>query len=222
MNHNETSVELKQHSENSGLAERSPGIMLQQARNAAGLTQAEVARSLCLAINVIAALERDDYSSLPGMSYTRGYIRAYANLLNQSPDLVMASFDRQVGNDPLMPAIKTPLYISQKENIEKEGFARGTTYLLILGLIVLVFLWWHEHRARGQKEIATAISQNAIVANAADLSKRKIQMPDPTVHGPGFGTVTTNAANAENSNSWMPQDPVVILKQPGSSDVSTQ
>lgn len=209
------SVELKQHSDNSGVAARTAGVMLKQARNAAGLTQAEVARSLCLTVNVIAALERDDYNSLPGVSYVRGYLRAYANFLNQSPDLILESFEQHAGNAMSLPPIKSPAEFAKKENLEKDGVTHGMTYLLILGLIVLVFLWWHEHRSKGEKEIATAISESTNIPNVnkpVELAA-KIQMPDPTKQGPGFGGTSTH----NNGPNWLPQDPVVILKQPGES-----
>ena len=59
----------------------SPGIRLQTRRLKNEWSIEDVAADLNLRIEVIAALEADDYSKLPERTYVRGYLRAYARLL---------------------------------------------------------------------------------------------------------------------------------------------
>ena len=60
---------------------RGPGAQLAAKRQESGLTIEQVAQQLNLASRQIAALEADNYSALPGIVITRGFIRAYAKLL---------------------------------------------------------------------------------------------------------------------------------------------
>ena len=55
-----------------------PGSQLQQARKDLQLAPEDVAQILHLSVKHINALERDDYKSLPGPTYVRGYLRSYA------------------------------------------------------------------------------------------------------------------------------------------------
>ena len=70
-----------------------PGQRLQQARSEAGLSIEEVAARLCLRHSVIVDLEADDYSSISGMVFARGYLRAYSKLLGVDPDEIIEAFN---------------------------------------------------------------------------------------------------------------------------------
>jgi cytoskeleton protein RodZ len=60
---------------------KSPGGRLQRLRLKNEWSIADVAADLNLRVEVIAALEADDYSNLPERTYIRGYLRAYARVL---------------------------------------------------------------------------------------------------------------------------------------------
>ena len=68
---------------------KSPGIRLQTRRLKNEWSIEDVAADLNLRIEVIAALEADDYSKLPERTYVRGYLRAYARLLGIHEDEVL-------------------------------------------------------------------------------------------------------------------------------------
>ncbi len=66
------------------------GKKLAAAREGWGLSVQEVADNLNLGVNIIEAVEADEYDKLPGSTFARGYIRAYANLLRLDPDELIA------------------------------------------------------------------------------------------------------------------------------------
>ena len=66
------------------------GQKLAAARESWGISVQEVAENLNLSVSIIEAVEADDYDKLPGSTFTRGYIRAYANLLRLNPDELIA------------------------------------------------------------------------------------------------------------------------------------
>ncbi|MDN5850943.1 MAG: DUF4115 domain-containing protein [Nitrococcus sp.] len=73
---------------------RGPGLSLRQAREHCRLSVASIAGTLHLEQRVVEALEADDYSELPPLTYVRGYLSAYARLVNLPVADVLQSFDR--------------------------------------------------------------------------------------------------------------------------------
>lgn len=67
-----------------------PGTQLKLAREAAGLSLDQVAQQLKLAPRQVKALEDENFDVLPGRTFTRGFLRNYARLLNLDPDLLVA------------------------------------------------------------------------------------------------------------------------------------
>jgi cytoskeleton protein RodZ len=69
-----------------------PGLTLKEAREAIGVTEREVADALNLPLTTIEAIEANDAESLPNAVFARGYVRAYAKLLELDPDPLVAEF----------------------------------------------------------------------------------------------------------------------------------
>ena len=70
-------------------SQKSPGLRLQKLRAKNEWTVEDVAVDLNLRKEVIIALEADDYSKLPERTYVRGYLRAYARLLDIQEEEVL-------------------------------------------------------------------------------------------------------------------------------------
>ena len=73
-------------------AAEGPGESLRAARQAMEISCREVAEALNLPILTVEAIEANDYERLPGAVFTRGYIRAYARLLELDSDPVVARY----------------------------------------------------------------------------------------------------------------------------------
>lgn len=73
------------------------GSVLQQARESLGMTQREVGEILHVSQSIVDAVERGDKNRLPAFVYTRGYVRAYARLLELDADGLVAVLALQYG-----------------------------------------------------------------------------------------------------------------------------
>ena len=73
-------------------ATASPGAQLARARDERGVSQREIADALNLPIHVVDAIEAGDKNRLPAHVFTRGYVRAYAKLLELDPDPLVTAF----------------------------------------------------------------------------------------------------------------------------------
>lgn len=60
---------------------QNPGETLRQAREQKGLSLSQVAGQLNLTENSLRQLENGAFDKLPGHTFSRGYIRAYAKLM---------------------------------------------------------------------------------------------------------------------------------------------
>ena len=84
-----------------------PGQRLRSGREAAGLTQAEIANRMHLSVSYIRALEADDYDRLPKAAFVRGYIKNYAKLVNLPGD-ELANLYQQMADEARPPPVSSP------------------------------------------------------------------------------------------------------------------
>lgn len=123
---------------------RGPGETLRAEREALGVTVREVADTLNLSMQVVQALESDDYKRLPGAVFARGYIRAYARLLDLDPEPLLALYPGQTnGGDASHPVVHEQ---GIAEWIRRRpGLVLTTLALLVVALLAgLAALIWPE------------------------------------------------------------------------------
>ncbi len=127
---------------------RGPGERLRAARTAAGLTLQAVADDLHLGIDVLEALERDDYAQIPGRVFVRGYLRKYARLVDLPVDQLLATFDAQVSAEQAgTPAMHTVVSARQIRSQARSSHSavRAVTWVVVLGLAALLLTWWQGY-----------------------------------------------------------------------------
>lgn len=132
-----------------------PGGRLRAARRAMNVEVREVADALNLPTASIEAIERNDYAELPNIVFARGYVRAYAKLVELDPEPVVAAFQAaakptsepqpSVTVNPIPEAQGLGLRLAQWRS-SMEHYARSNPQvflgLLGLGTIALILLLW--------------------------------------------------------------------------------
>ncbi|HWV12473.1 MAG TPA: helix-turn-helix transcriptional regulator, partial [Sphingobium sp.] len=78
-----------------------PGAKLRAAREAQGLSMQDVATRTRIAQRQLEAIERDDYSALPGIPYAVGFARAYARAVDLDEVAIAADVRHAVHNSEL-------------------------------------------------------------------------------------------------------------------------
>jgi len=68
------------------------GTRLRQAREARGVSLREIATTTKISVAALEALERDDYSRLPGGIFSRAFVRAYALAVGLDPEATVTEF----------------------------------------------------------------------------------------------------------------------------------
>jgi cytoskeleton protein RodZ len=84
----------------------SPGAQLAAAREARGLSVADIAQQLKLSPSQVEALETDDYRRLPSPVFVRGFIRNYARLVKLDAATLLAHMEQELPRAaPVSPAM---------------------------------------------------------------------------------------------------------------------
>jgi len=159
-----------------GLGER-----LVAAREAKGLTLEVVANKLRLSAATLQALESNRYEDLPEPIFVRGYLRAYARLLEMDQKVLVAEYNRLV--DTLGPVL-TPTTRVRRQTRAREQYIRGTIALFVVAMLLLLGSWWYsrlKHDIPAQSR--TASSEAEQPASPASVSPPS-QIDSPNL-GPG-------------------------------------
>lgn len=121
-----------------------PGQLLHDERVRVGFTAEEVATHLRLSRTTLGFLEAGRFDRLPGDTFARGYVRAYARLLKLDPNRLVQDYDRYVGVEKRE---------SRVASIDKVAPKRGarvimtlTTVLIIVVMVALGLWWWNVSR----------------------------------------------------------------------------
>jgi cytoskeleton protein RodZ len=118
-----------------------PGETLQAARQAMEISCREVAEALNLPIRTVEAIEANDYEQLPGAVFTRGYIRAYARLLELDSDPVVARYTAgDTDTQTLETEVAQPLQGLVREHPQWVVAAAGLAALAVV-IALSVWLW---------------------------------------------------------------------------------
>lgn len=142
-----------------------PGETLRQARESNGWSLAEVALKLNLTVTSLSNLEAGAFDKLPGHTFARGYIRAYAKLLGMDQTVLVQQFDQSTGTD------------SQGSNVHalgriEEPVRVSHTILRIVSLLLLVavigggFVWWQDQTSLRSKDLTTLAPEHVEVEGA--------------------------------------------------------
>src|SRR5450631_1357557 len=121
-------------------AQLGPGAQLRAAREAAGMSIDDVAQQLKLAPRQVKALEDENFAELPGRTFSRGFLRNYARLLNlDANDLVTHLPDSAHApalGSPELHSTGTLMAELPSANSSKAGFGRWLIPLVLVACIV--------------------------------------------------------------------------------------
>lgn len=119
------------------------GGRLRQARQERGLSLHDVARVTRLSISVLRAIERNDFASLPGGIYRKGYLRSLAREVGLDPEQIAADYDEEFA------PVATPVVVSRKAGREHQWVTQLTpssrrsvvTLAISIALAIGWFAW---------------------------------------------------------------------------------
>ena len=142
-----------------------PGETLRQARESNGWSLAEVALKLNLTTTSLGNLEAGAFDKLPGHTFARGYIRAYAKLLGIDQAILVQEFDQFTGTDSQgsnvhgLGRIEEPVRVS-------HTILRIVSLLLLIAVIGGGFVWWQDQASQRTKDLTSNAMEHVEVESA--------------------------------------------------------
>ncbi len=138
-------VETVVESTSTGVEEASPGAemvvmptvgeRLRQAREARGMSAADVAQVLKLSLRQVEALENGDWAKLPGATFIRGFVRNYARAVQLPSEPLLAELQAP---PPELPRLDRPRGTTAV--LPEPGRAQKRDYAAVLAGVVVVVL----------------------------------------------------------------------------------
>ncbi|MDV6315758.1 RodZ domain-containing protein [Idiomarina sp. HP20-50] len=121
---------------------KGPGEILKDAREAKGLTQREVADQLRLRKQIIELLEADDYATFSTPTFIKGYLRAYAKLLDLDDTELFEAYRAKGFQE--VESSQMQSFSRRTKHQENDNRLMLITYVVIIIVIALVIWWWQE------------------------------------------------------------------------------
>jgi cytoskeletal protein RodZ len=147
------------------------GTQLKQARENRGISLRQVATSTKISVVALEALERGDFSRLPGGIFSRAFVRSYATEVGLNPDEVVAQFLVELGaavpaeDDTPRPDV-TDDDRAFLERQRKAGMALRIGLAVLALLIVASVIAWQMTRGDAPQTPQTEAAPQAAPATS--------------------------------------------------------
>ncbi len=167
-----------------------PGETLRSAREQKNWTLAAVAQQLNLSERSLAQIEAGDFSQLPGHTFARGYVRAYAKLLGLDQNRLVQEFDLHTGTDASGASVNSLGHIDEPVRLS-HNIVRFFTFALVLIVAGAAFYWWQDQRSReASGPSLTALERIEVEAADGTTEIHLLDRADEPVEVPDEATVS--------------------------------
>ena len=178
-----------------------PGETLRQARESNGWSLAEVALKLNLTVNSLSNLEAGAFDKLPGHTFARGYIRAYAKLLGMDQTVLVQQFDQSTGTDSQGSNVHSLGRIEEPVRVS-HTILRIVSLLLLIAVIGGGFVWWQDQTSLRTKDLIS-LSPEHVEVEGADGTTQIHPLDEPedqaVAEGQAEGATALALPQAETS-----------------------
>lgn len=154
-----------------------PGETLRQARESNGWSLSEVALKLNLTVTSLSNLEAGAFDKLPGHTFARGYIRAYAKLLGMDQAVLVQQFDQSTGTDSHGSSVHSLGRIEEPVRVS-HTILRIVSLLLLIAVIGGGFVWWQDQTSLRTKDII-GLSPEHVEVEGADGTTQIHPLDEP-------------------------------------------
>jgi cytoskeleton protein RodZ len=182
-----------------------PGETLRQARESRNWSLPDVATRLNLTVTSLSHVEAGEFDKLPGNTFARGYIRAYAKLLDLDQAALVNQFDQTTGTDGKGSAVHALGRIEEPVRLS-HNILRIVSLLLLVVLVGGGFVWWQDQTSSRGKDQGGLALEHVEVESAdgttqihpldepEEAPKPVQQAPLPLNTAPSAETATAPAA----------------------------
>jgi cytoskeleton protein RodZ len=166
-----------------------PGETLRQARENKNWSLPDVAQRLNLTVTSLSNLEAGHFDKLPGHTFARGYVRAYAKVLELDQTALVTQFDQYTGTDSAGSSVHALGRIEEPVRLS-HNILRIVSLLLLVVLVGGGFFWWQDQTSLRGKD--SGLSLEHVEVESADGTTQIHPLDEPEDQA---------VAEAQNSDS---------------------
>ena len=188
-----------------------PGEMLRNAREKAGLSQQKMADKIFLKLKNIKDIENDHLDDTMSATFAKGYVRMYAKQLGLDENVVLAEFNRI--HTTTKPPAKLQSFSKRVAKQAHDDRWMMVTWVILFLLLAAFVTWWYQQSDIGSvlDNDTTEETQNTVVmpsqqrnmpevaANAPTEPESSCTEPAISTESASFDTVNQPAAAQANS-----------------------
>lgn len=170
------------------------GGRLRAAREAAGLTLADMAGQTKIPIRMLTLIEAGDYAALPAKAYATGFSRTYARALGLDEGEILAEVRREMGHaDPAESRLTPTFEPGDPARVPTARFAWLAAVAALAVLVAGMVLW--------RSYYAPAVTLPSLLPAPSPMSEQPaslvVPLPVPSMQVPeALGTVPAVAGTA--------------------------
>lgn len=158
------------------------GAILQDARLAKKLSLEQAETATKIRLKFLTAIEADDYTPLPSLSYAKGFVKNYSEYLGLDSDMVLAFFRRQTAE--VTRSSLLPKGVSEPLNKSTFQLTPAKFLAVILGGLLIIFLGYFglQYRKLNQAPSVTVDApKNQMVVKERRVDVLGKTHPDATI-----------------------------------------
>lgn len=176
------------------------GEVLRATREKKHLSIEDVSCTLRIPVPYLLALESEDYTRLPGSTYIKGYLRAYARLLGISSDEVIEKYQAAQADQPCSDLSFNPVLkrveIHSPLLSSKQGSVPLAPVVVLVMSVVLVFSYFYW-----QSGDSTAVGQLDLQKVSVESANGDLIVEDLS---PVVASAKTSAVDAAQQIKYSP------------------
>lgn len=153
-----------------------PGETLRQGREAKNWSLPDVAQRLNLTVTSLSNLEAGHFDKLPGHTFARGYVRAYAKVLELDQSALVTQFDQYTGTDSAGSSVHALGRIEEPVRLS-HNILRIVSLLLLIVLVGGGFFWWQDQASLRGKD--SGVSLEHVEVESADGTTQIHPLDEP-------------------------------------------
>ncbi len=165
---------------------KTAGTILREARAQRNISLETVEEATKIRIKFLDAIERDDYTDLPSLSYAKGFIKNYSNFLGLDSSMVLAFFRRQTTETPKSSIL--PKGVAEPLNRSMFQLTPGRFLAFLVGGLVILFLIYLGFQYNGLRrapvlDVESPVNQMVVNERRVDVLGKTDADATVTVNG---------------------------------------
>lgn len=163
------------------------GDKLRREREMRRITLDEIAESTKISRRHLESLEKEDFASLPGGVFNKGFVKAYARYLGIDEDQAAADY-AAVANEPAPEEDKFPLEIHEKPkpelNPRNSRFPLVLAVAALIGVVIGYTLWARNKKPQLEGSESVSANTQPVASAESPVTSMPAENAKPVVAAP--------------------------------------